>query len=74
MSDVELMETLTLNNGLMLPVKRFRIFVLEMGMDEYEITDLYWFEENSVHAFEEGDPYGRVLRFRIEMEYEGKRQ
>jgi hypothetical protein len=44
----------------------FQIFVTIEGEEEYEITDLYWFEENMVHSFDQKmDGNGHKLEFRF---------
>ena len=43
------------------------------GEPEYEITDLYWFEENGVHSFDEKDPWIPRFHFRIEGDFEERK-
>ncbi len=44
---------------------KIKIFAKHEGEEEIEITDLYWFEENGVHAFEGNllDTGGFAFRF-----------
>jgi hypothetical protein len=37
--------------------QKVQIFVIREGI-RYEIDDLYWFEENSVHDFSDGSHFG----------------
>ena len=49
-----------------------RIFAIDENGVEEEITDLYWFEEEGVHSFEEGKdaPHGQTYTFRFEVDCE----
>jgi len=49
-----------------------RIFVTDEGGVEYEITDLYWFEENGVHTFDGEGSHGEKYKFRFEFILNGK--
>jgi hypothetical protein len=42
-----------------------RIYVHAENEPEYEITDLYWFEENGVHVFDETGHWGQKYTFRF---------
>jgi hypothetical protein len=44
--------------------KKLRIFALSKNESREEITDLYWFEENSVHDF---DGEGLFCRYKFEV-------
>ena len=46
---------------------KIKIFVTGWAEDEYEITDLYWFEENGVHDFNGEGHWGERYTFRFEV-------
>jgi len=49
-----------------------KIFVTEKDYEEYEITNLYWFEENTVHWFDDSGFITRVVKFRVEIWRDGE--
>ncbi len=40
-----------------------KIFVTDESGERYEITDLYWFEEQGVHSFNEEGLRGDIYKF-----------
>jgi len=40
-----------------------QIFVTEESGERYEITDLYWFEEQGFHSFNGDDLHGHRCKF-----------
>jgi len=49
------------------PKPELKIFAMPKdGSAEFEITDLYWFEEQMIHDFT--DPYN-AYKFRFEVDY-----